>query len=178
MRGYVLSGIWFFPVCVRLFYPGCCDKYKLWNRRQNCCFLIYEEFIPCFIGNSFVHYVLFTIVCLFAIVLTVLTVFHFTASDYLFGIKVFFPLFFIRTQNNQVRIMWLQRLWCLTPLSAIFQLYCGDQFYWWRKREYTEKTTDLSQFTDKLNLKLYQIHLAMGWIRTHDFSGDRYWLHM
>ena len=30
------------------------------------------------------------------------------------------------------------------------QLYRGGQFYWWRKAEYPEKTTNLSQINDKL----------------------------
>ena len=70
-------------------------------------------------------------------------------------------------------------VWCLTSFSTIWQLYRGNQFYWWRKPEYPEKITDLPQVTDKLLLHISVLSTTrISWIRTHSFSDDRHWLHI
>ena len=59
------------------------------------------------------------------------------------------------------------------PLSTIFQLYRGGQFYWWGKPEYLEKTTDLPQVRQTLPHNAVLSIPRLSRIRTH-VSDDRH----
>jgi len=56
---------------------------------------------------------------------------------------------YYKLQSLVIRLE-LDEGWDMMFNATIFQIYHGSQFYWWRKPEYMEKTTDLPQVTDKL----------------------------
>ena len=62
--------------------------------------------------------------------------------------------------NNICCYVWCFVWWCLTPFSAIVQLYRGGQFCRWRKPEDPEKTYMLC--FSSLNFLSYLSHLMSG----------------
>jgi hypothetical protein len=90
-------------------------------------------------------------------------------SDFSFTIKI--------SYLHDLKIMHTKKVWsiiCLTPLSKIFQL-----LLLWRELEYPEKSTDLSQVTDKLyHIMFYRVHLAMNGVQTHVHNIKHLWVIM
>ena len=60
---------------------------------------------------------------------------------------------FLNDINTEMNLNEGLGLWWLTPLSTLFQLYIGDQFYKWRK---PEKAIDLH------HMMFYRVHLFIS----------------
>ena len=79
---------------------------------------------------------------------------------------------FISILPLEIQLSRMNEFWCLSPLSAIFQLYHGDQFYWWKNPEYPEKTGDTGRATGKMYHLRLQVECTLfcnlqSWVQTH-----------
>jgi hypothetical protein len=116
-------------------------------------------------------------------------------ADYLYLDKLYETLQKMKGSSKQKHEDNYWKVWCLTPLSTIFQLYCVGQFYWWRKPEYPYK--NYKPIASQTNYHRYDIvsnqglgilmsiacrlicgyvivHRAMSGIQIQNFSGDKH----
>jgi hypothetical protein len=71
-----------------------------------------------------------------------------------------------------IRITGAVGIWCLTPLSTIFQLYRGGHFYCWRKSEYRRKPPTCGK--SLTNFMLYRVHFVYTTlIESENYLGRR-----
>ena len=101
---------------------------------------------------------------------------------YCLNLLTTFLIIFVKLCSFRFSSFWeiddgLVGLWCLTPLSTIFKLYRGSQFYWWRKPEYPgENHRSATSHWQTLSYHVVSSKYRLGVICTHNLSDDRHWL--
>ena len=81
------------------------------------------------------------------------------------------------TQTQWCFSLSLVWFWCLKPLSTIFHLYRGSQFYWGRKPDHPENHRPVACHLQMLSHNVVSSTPGLSRVRNHNASGDTYWLH-
>jgi hypothetical protein len=70
--------------------------------------------------------------------------------------------------------IWSWCLWCLMPLSTIFQLNRGSQFYWWGPGENHQPVVS---HWETLSHNVVSSTPHLSWVQTQNVNGERHCLH-